>query len=173
MKARLNRGRVIRSFIPALVIALFVVGIGAAAAAENTATSGATVNIEMGDNFFNPATVNVNVGDTVVWTHKGTGGRPHDVTANNGTINSPRRMMNGATFSYTATTPGTIAYVCTIHTGMNGTLNVQGAPGAAPRTGGGGMAAAALQGWQQLAALGIVLVGGSAALAALRLRRSA
>jgi plastocyanin len=159
----------IRSFIPALAIALFVVGFGAAAAAENTGSSAATVNIAMGDNIFTPATANVNVGDTVVWTN--TGQRPHDVTSDNGVLNSPRRMMNGATFSFTATTPGVINYVCTIHSGMNGVLNVQGAPGATPRTG-GGFAATALQGWQQLAALGVVLVGGSAGLAALHLRRN-
>lgn len=172
MKARRSRGRLFRSFIPALVIALFVVGVGAAAAAEN-ASSGATVNIEIGDNFFNPATINVNVGDTVVWTHKGTGGRPHDVTADNGAFASPRRLANGATFSYTATAPGTFNYQCTIHTGMNGVLNVLGAPGAAPRTGGGGMIGAVMLQRQQLLALGFVLVAGSVALTALRLRRRA
>ena len=50
MKARRNRGRMFRSFIPALVIALFVIGVGAVAAADN-ASSGATVNISMGDDF--------------------------------------------------------------------------------------------------------------------------
>lgn len=172
MKVRRNRGRLIRSFIPALVIALFVIGIGTAAAAENT-VSGATVNISMGDDFFNPVTANVNVGDTVVWTHTGAATRPHDVTADNGAFTSPRRMMAGQTFSFTVTAPGTINYQCTIHANMDGVLNVMGAPGATPRTGGGGMAASVMLQWQQLAALAIVLVGGSAALVALRLRRGA
>ena len=172
MKARRNRGRLFRSFIPALVIALFVIGIGAAAAADNT-SSGATVNISMGDDFFNPATANVNVGDTVVWTHTGAPNRPHDVTADNGAFSSPRRMMAGATFSFTVTTPGTINYQCTIHTGMDGVLNVMGAPGAAPRTGGGGMIGSVMLQWQQLVAIAVVLVGGSVALAALRLRHRA
>ncbi len=171
MKAQRNRGRSYRSFIPALVLALCVIGIGTVAAADNVA-SGATVNIEMGDNFFNPATINVNVGDTVVWTHKGTLNRPHDVTSDNGAINSPRRMVNGATFSFTPTAAGVINYVCTIHAGMNGVLNVQGAPTAAPRTGGGGLASTTMQQWQQLAALGMVLVLGSATIAVLRLRRN-
>ena len=169
VKAQRNRGRSYRSFIPALVIALFVIGMGTVAAAENVA-SGATVNIEVGDNFFNPASVNVNVGDTVVWTHKGV--RPHDVTSDNGAINSPRRLATGATFSFSPTAAGVINYVCTIHAGMNAALNVQGAPTAAPRTGGGGMANAAMQQWQQLAAIGMVLVLGSATIAALRLRRN-
>jgi plastocyanin len=161
-----------RSFIPALVIALFVIGVGAVAAADNT-SSGATVNISMGDDFFNPASANVNVGDTVVWTHTGAAGRPHDVTADNGSFSSPRRMMTGQTFSFTVTTPGTVAYQCTIHASMDGVLNVMGAPGAAPRTGGGGMVSSVMLQWQQLAALAVVLVGGSAALVALRLRRGA
>ncbi len=169
VKARLNRGRRFRSFIPALVIALFVMGFGVAAAAENVASSAATIMVDIGDNTFTPAAITANVGDTITWTHKGQ--RPHDVTSDNGAISSPRRMMNGATFSFTVTTPGTISYVCTIHTGMNGTINVQGAPAAAPRTGGGGMAAAAMQQWQQIAALAIMLIGGSAAIAMLRLRK--
>jgi plastocyanin len=170
VKTRVARGRLFRSFIPALVIALFVVGIGAAAAAEN-AGSAATVNVAMGDDFFNPATTNVNVGDTVVWTH--TGQRPHDVTADNGAFSSPRRMMGGSTFSYTATTAGTYNYQCTIHAGMDGVLVVMGAPGAAPRTGGGGMIGSVMLQWQQIGALAAILVGGSALLTFLRLRRRA
>jgi plastocyanin len=167
VKAIWKRGRLFRSFIPALVIALFVVGIGTAAAKQNAAT----VNVEIGDNFFKEANVTVNVGDTVTWTNKGQ--RPHDVTADNQSFKSPPRMMNGATFSFTFTTPGTYTYICTIHAGQNGTITVQGAPGAAPRTGGGGMAETVMVQWQQLGALAIVLIGGSAALTFLRLRRRA
>lgn len=168
MKARRTRGRMLRACITAMVIALCLSVIGVAAAAD-TASSGATVNIEIGDNFFNPAAVTVNVGDTIVWTHKGQ--RPHDVTADNGVLNSPRRLMNGATYSFTATTPGTIKYQCTIHAGMEATITVQGAPAAAPRTGAGGFAAAAMQQRQQLLALGTILVAGSAAVTVLRRRR--
>ncbi len=96
----------------------------------------ATVNVEMGDNFFRPDNVTVQVGDTVVWTH--TGNRPHDVTSDDGTISSPRRMGNGQTFFYTANTPGTFPYICTIHPNqMRATLVVQGAGGGAGGGGGG------------------------------------
>jgi len=166
-----NWKRLSRSFVPAIVIALFIMGIGMAAAAENSATQAATINIEAGDNFFNPTQSTVNVGDTVTWTLKGQ--RPHDVTSDDGSFVSPRRMSPGQTFSYTATKAGTFAYQCTIHTGMVATLVVQAvAPTGTPRTGGGGMADAGLGQWQQLAMLGIVLVGGSTALVMLR-RRSA
>ncbi len=172
MNTQRNWKRLSRSFIPAMVLGLFIMGIGVAAAAENKAAQAATINVEIGDNIFAPVTVNAKVGDIVTWTHKGQ--RPHDVTADNGSFVSPRRMMNGQTFSYTVTAAGTFAYQCTIHTGQIGSLVVQAVmPTSVPSTGGGGMATAALGQWQQLAMLGFVLVGGSAALVAVRRRRGA
>lgn len=172
MSKQRNLKRLSRSFIPAIAIALFIMGIGVAAAAGNGATQAVTVNVEAGDNFFNPTQTTVNVGDTVVWTLKGQ--RPHDVTSDDGSFVSPRRMPAGQTFSYTATKAGTFAYQCTIHTGMVATLIVQGGtPTGTPRTGGGGMSGGPLGQWQQLAMLGVVLVGGSAALVAVRRRRDA
>lgn len=106
----------------------------------------------------------------MVWTNKGQ--LPHDVTSDDGSILSPRKMAPGQTFSFTATKAGTFAYQCTIHTGMVATLIVQAAtPNAVPNTGGGGMAATVLGQWQQLAMLGIILIGGSAALVVIRRRR--
>src|SRR5262245_8514741 len=82
-----------------LVLAgLVMIFLGGAAVAQ-----AAQVNVTIGDNFFDAATLTVQVGDTVTWKH--TGNRPHDVTADNGAFASPRRMANGDTFSYTATTP--------------------------------------------------------------------
>jgi plastocyanin len=169
---RRNWGRISRSFIPALVIALFVLGISAAAAGNSAAQgSAATMNVTIGDNTFTPAQITVNVGDTVVWTN--TGRNPHDVTSDSGAFFSPRNLMNGQTFSYTATTPGTFNYQCTVHSNMTGVLTVVGAaPAAVPSTGGGGMAGAVLQQWQQLAALAVLIGGGAALLALRRLRRA-
>jgi plastocyanin len=148
-------------FSPWLVLAtLLVFSFGSATVAS---AARATVNVEMGDNFFRPDSVTVAVGDTVVWTH--TGNRPHDVTADNGAFSSPRRMSNGQTFSFTATTAGTYTYVCTIHPNqMRATLVVQGAGGAGgaaamPRTGGGGMAADAEADGTWWALAGLSLAG--------------
>ncbi len=69
MSARRRLTRVGLSLFPALLIVLFL-GIGGAAAMGSGA---AQVDVEIGDNFFNPRTVTVNVGDTVVWTHRATG----------------------------------------------------------------------------------------------------
>lgn len=54
MNKQRNWRRLSRSFIPAIVLGLFVMGIGVAAAA-NASAQAATVNIEIGDKFFNPA----------------------------------------------------------------------------------------------------------------------
>jgi plastocyanin len=165
-----------RSFLPALLIALLVAGLGLGMASRSAAASStaATVNIEIGDNTFTPKDVTANVGDTIVWTNKGK--VAHDVTAVNGAFNSPRNLAPGATFSYTATTAGSFAYVCTIHLNQDGTLTIQAAPAApvaVPNTGGGGMAGIAPSSWQQLAALGALLALGAGALVVLRMRRAA
>jgi plastocyanin len=122
------------------------------------------VRVKVGDNFFEPATLTVAVGDTVTWAHEGN--RPHDVTADNGSINSPRRMANGQTFTYTATTAGTFTYLCTIHSQvMKGTLIVQAGGGgpARPRAGAGGMAGGDLSAESLLMGFGLAAVAGLAA----------
>ncbi len=152
MSARRRLTRVGLSLFPALLIVLFL-GIGGAAAMGSGA---AQVDVEIGDNFFRERTVTVNVGDTVVWTHRGN--RPHNVTSTTGAFESELQMRNGQQFTYTPTAPGTYEYVCTIHEGMDGTLIVQAAgaggqmtttarttamrtttPGMMPSTGGGGL----------------------------------
>ena len=155
MSAQRRLARISLSLIPALLIVLFL---GSAAAVR-----AADVSVEIGDNFFNPDSITVNVGDTVTWNHRGQ--RPHDVTADDGAFSSPRRLMNGQTFTFTATTPGTYGYVCTIHPGMAGTLVVQAAgqtPGAPPRTGGGGLAGGTATSWSLVLGLGLLLAVGTA-----------
>ncbi len=132
-----------RVLVPTFLIALFI-----ASATIAWASGLAEVRVNANDSTFDPATITVNVGDTVTWVIASTGAGPHDVTADNGAFSSPRRMMNGQTFSWTATAPGTYTYVCTVHARLNmrGTVVVQGAggtggaPAAPPRTGSGGMA---------------------------------
>ena len=171
MRRSRNWFRLGRSFLPALLIAVAVVALSLVLANQGVAASsgGATVNIEIGDNFFNPKSATANVGDTIVWTNNGR--VAHDVTASNGAFSSPRNLAPGATFSYTATTAGNIAYICTIHVNHDGTLVIQAVaapsaapaaspsttvPGATPRTGGGGMVGVAFQRWQKLLALGLL-----------------
>jgi plastocyanin len=69
------------------------------------------------------------IGGTVTWTNKDT--MVHNVTANAGAFKSPT-MAGGAVFSFKFTTPGTYAYNCTFHGGMNGTVIVPSATGVVP-----------------------------------------
>lgn len=161
-----RRRRFLRSmaFVPAVLIALFL---GAAAVGANNQ---ATVNVKMAGFAFDPATLTVNVGDTVTWTNSDT--QPHNATASDGAFKTPD-ITQGQSTSITATVPGTHTYTCTIHPRMVATLIVQAAGGAPalPNTGGGGMAPRAAQPWLLLAAIGL-LACGSVATRVLRRRYS-
>ena len=86
----------------------------------------ATFNISVGDNFFNPSSQTINVGDTVVWIWIGFG--THDVTSSSlPTVLASGNKMNGGTFSFTFSSAGTFPYVCTRHPGQSGTITVQAA----------------------------------------------
>lgn len=86
--------------------------------------AGATgVAIDMQDLKFAPAGATVKVGETVTWTNQDD--VAHNVTATSGeTFQSPN-FGKGETFTWTAVKPGVISYTCTLHPGMNGTLNVE------------------------------------------------
>jgi plastocyanin len=91
----------------------------------------ANVNVTVGGSeaSYQPATVTINVGDTVTWTNAG---GTHDVHADD---NSFFNATSGTawTFSHTFTAAGTVGYHCTVHgapgLGMFGTVIVQGSGG--------------------------------------------
>jgi hypothetical protein len=70
---------------------------------------------------FSPASVTVNVGDTVTWTNHDDA--PHNATANDGSFSTPD-INNGQSASHRFTQPGTFSYICTIHPNMHGTIRV-------------------------------------------------
>jgi LPXTG-motif cell wall-anchored protein len=131
----------------------------------------AAKNVTLKDNLFDPKTITVNVGDTVMWMDQGQ--NEHTVTADDGSFDSGDLKTGEKTsFSFTFSKAGTFAYHCKYHgsMGMVGTIVVQaaGAPASAaapsaaapsklPRTGGeeisGGLVLAALA----LLALGALL----------------
>jgi plastocyanin len=81
---------------------------------------------------FQPATVTVQVGDSVTWTNQD--GAPHTATADDGSFDSGT-LSQGDTGSHTFDTAGTFAYHCEIHPNMTGSVVVQAAT--AGGTGGG------------------------------------
>ncbi len=79
-------------------------------------TSGA---VNVGDNFFNPASVTVQVDSTVTWTWTGQIG--HSVTFTGGADSG---VIPTGTFQQTFTTVGTKSYFCKVHQNMTGTVTV-------------------------------------------------
>jgi plastocyanin len=97
-----------------------------------------THNVSVGPgNAFSPVNVNINVGDTVLWTRVG---GTHSVTADDDSFTSPANS-SWTTFSRTFNSAGVVEYYCVVHSSatanfMNGTVTV---------TGGGGGNAGTLQ----------------------------
>jgi len=89
---------------------------------SSTAMAQTTHIVTVGDNFFSPSSLTIQVGDTVEWRNAA-GGMAHNVTANNGSFASS--TASSFTFSQTFTSAGTVNYSCTVHLGMNGVITVQ------------------------------------------------
>jgi PKD repeat protein len=87
-----------------------------------------THQVSIGDNFFSPNNLTINVGDTVRWTYSG--GRNHDATADDGSWSSP--TSSNIDFSHTFNSVEEVLYHCTVHSSpgrninsnMNGRINV-------------------------------------------------
>ena len=75
--------------------------------------------VNVGDNFFNPASVIVQVNSTVTWTWTGQLG--HSVTFTGGADSG---VIPTGTFQQTFTTVGTKSYFCKVHQNMTGTVTV-------------------------------------------------
>jgi plastocyanin len=83
-------------------------------------SGGSTVEIK---NFmFTPMTLTVSVGTTVTW--KFDDSTQHTVTANDKSFTSSP-MASGQTYTHTFNTAGTVAYHCSIHPDMTGTIIVK------------------------------------------------
>jgi plastocyanin len=91
------------------------------AAAQAPAADG-TTKVSVQDNQFKPADIKVKSGDTVTFTNDGA--VAHTVTATDGADFDSGTLAPGKTFSFVAAGHGTITYVCTIHPGMQGTVEV-------------------------------------------------
>jgi plastocyanin len=77
--------------------------------------------VEVRNNFFAPAALDVSVDATVTWEWQ-SGGTTHNVTFDDGTASDDRSSGN---YTRTFTAPGTYDYHCTIHgPGMSGSVTV-------------------------------------------------
>jgi plastocyanin len=121
-----------RSFLTLLILGAGVLALagcggsgggGGSGASATTATSTrGGVRVVMKDIAFDPRAVTARVGQTITWVNDDD--VLHDAVAKDGTFESSL-FGKGKSFSWTPTRAGTIAYVCTVHPGMTGTVTVR------------------------------------------------
>jgi plastocyanin len=109
----------IRPSLAALACALaFVFGGGASIGIAAAAT---THTVVIDGVKYDPETLTVKRGDTVVWVNKDP--FPHTVTSKGGF--DSHSIAAGKSWKYTASKAGEFAYICTFHPNMKGTLTVK------------------------------------------------
>ncbi|MEX2102334.1 MAG: cupredoxin domain-containing protein, partial [Gaiellaceae bacterium] len=91
-----------------------------------TAAGAATVDVDIKDFEYQPASVTIAVNDTVRWTNRGA--FTHTVTWDTPGQFDSGDLITNAQFPQTFMTPGTFAYHCFYHPTMTGTVTVV-APG--------------------------------------------
>jgi plastocyanin len=98
-------------------------GGGAKQGASTQPCPASAVIVHMQDIRFAPDKTTVKVGQTVCWVNHDD--IQHDAVADGKQFRSSLFGKDG-TFSWKAATAGTVKYVCTVHPGMDGELDVSG-----------------------------------------------
>ena len=95
---------------------------GSPAPATPAPAKAGDVKVSMKDIQFKPKAVKAKVGQTITWTND----EPvdHNVVAKSGADFSSNAFGQGKTFKAKVDKAGKIAYVCTLHPGMDGTIDV-------------------------------------------------
>ena len=110
-----------RALLAALVVLALAPAVAAAQHGDHGAAPDAGAAVSIGFAAFDPPFVDVLRGERVTWDNVSV--RQHDVAAADGGFNSgPLRA--GATFARSFDAPGEVAYFCTIHPFMRGTVSV-------------------------------------------------
>ncbi len=126
---RRNHGQTRRkiSSIMAVGTLLAILGVSMAIQMLPTARAATTWQVSVNSDFFSPKTLNIQVGDTVVWTSTVTAA--HTVTSDTGAWTQINFNVPGDNGSHTFMSPGTYNYHCIYHVsvGMVGTIQVGGA----------------------------------------------
>jgi plastocyanin len=115
-----------RLLLPLALLAAFAAACGGDDGGEQGASSQAcpssAVVIKMADIKFDPQDATAGVGQEVCWVNEDT--IDHDVSAESGASFKSELFGKGQTFTASMDEPGTVQYVCTIHPGMTGTIEV-------------------------------------------------
>lgn len=74
---------------------------------------------------FIPVSAELAAGGTVTWTNTSPAPNSHDLVATTSNWQLGRTLAPGESFTTTIAQPGRYQYRCTIHAGMNGTIDVR------------------------------------------------
>ncbi len=99
------------------------------AAAEPVVRAAASSGVAIENFLYAPATIEVDVGDTVTWTNRDE--EPHTATGNGGSFNTGN-LARGESGSHTFSAAGRFPYICALHPSMRGTVVVAGASAGSP-----------------------------------------
>ncbi len=113
----IRRGSPHRAVCVLAVAALALVGAGCGGG-DDSSSDLQPGHVDVKDNYFDPETVEVSVGDTVTWPFRGT--VAHNVAGPGFTSDT----VKTGTFEHPFERAGSFNYVCTIHTGMTGAVQV-------------------------------------------------
>ena len=106
-----------------LVAALALVGgCGGGGGGHKASSGGGAVSVSMQGLRFHPDAIAARVGEAIVWTNDDS--VDHNVTAASGASFHSRAFGHGGTFRFVPTKPGTVRYMCTLHSGMVGSIKV-------------------------------------------------
>jgi len=108
-----------------VVTALAVAALAAGALASQRAPA-ADAKVQIDQYAFLPQRITVKPGTTVTWTNDDDDS--HTVASSSKLFKS-KALDTGDKFSFTFTTPGTYAYVCSVHPYMTGTIVVEATTG--------------------------------------------
>lgn len=112
----------IRPLLPLIAIAALAAGCGGDDGGGKATVLKADDVIGMQSLRFKPDHVQVAVGQKITWRNdEGVG---HDVKAESGASFASETFNKDKTFSWTPDEAGTVKYVCTLHPGMDGTIDV-------------------------------------------------
>jgi plastocyanin len=112
-----------RRLLPLLaLVALAAAGCGSGDGGGAAQTLKAGDTIGMKSLHFQPDHVQVTVGQKLTWTNDES--VRHDVKADSGATFASDTFGKDGTFSWTPGKAGTVTYECTLHPGMDGTIDV-------------------------------------------------
>jgi plastocyanin len=111
--------------LPALALLVLLAGCGSSDGGGDggkAAVLAPDTPIELKSLHFKPDNVQVPVGQEITWHNDES--VPHDVKADSGASFSSKTFGKDGTFRWTPDKAGTVKYECTLHPGMEGTIDV-------------------------------------------------